>query len=397
MSSRANRKFDVIVYGASGYSGAITCEYIANKAPRNFKWAIAGRDKVKLDELKKRLEEIDPQYSNLETFVADATNFEQIKKLCDQTRVFISFVGPYRKFGVPIVRACVEAETDYVDVTGEPPFYNEVIDKYNDIAKEKKLYIVPACGIGSLITDFAVETLKEEFQKEGESCISANTYLRYNGKYAKNFSSGTWNTLVNSLSSKPPRTDRKKFPETRRKRAKRQGLHVSRYSWAYPFVEGADKHTINRTNELTLGSTGNIDFNYQQFTLLPLIPPLWLLKTLFLMFIVLFFSKFSFVSNLLKKRKIDNGGPTKEQRDQCSVDVFVDARSENKKKTLHLHAPSPYDTTGIACAETAFALALERDKLNQLYGVVTPGAIMTKQLQKHLKERGNTTWKVIDN
>lgn len=390
----SKREFDVIVYGASGYSGSITCEYIANKAPRGFKWAISGRDKVKLEELKKNLEKIDPQYANLDIFVADATNFEQIKKLCDRTSVFISFVGPYRKFGEPIVRACVEAGTDYVDVTGEPPFYNEIIDKYHDKAKEKKIYIVPACGIGSLITDFAVETLKESFAKEGDSCESVNTYIRYNGKYAKNFSSGTWNTLVNSLSSKPPRTERKKFPETRKKRTKRQGLHISRLSWAYPFVEGADKHTINRTNELMMGTTGNIDFNYQQFTLLPLIPPFWLLKILFLMFIVLFFSKISFVSNLLKKRKIEHGGPTKEQRDQCSVDVYVDAKSETKKKSLHLHCPSPYDTTGIACAETAFALALERKELRDLFGVVTPASVMNKQLQKHLLERGNTTWEI---
>jgi len=115
------------------------------------------------------------------------------------------------------------------------------------------------------------------------------------------------------------------------------------------------------------------------------------------MFIVLFFSRISFVSNLLKKRKIDHGGPTKEQRDQCSVDVFVDGKSDKKKKTLHLHCPSPYDTTGIACAETAFALATERNELSQLYGVVTPASVMNKQLQKHLKERGNTTWKIVDN
>ena len=70
-------------------------------------------------------------------------------------------VGPYRVYGEPIVRACVEAGTDYVDVTGEPPFYSEVIEKHHASAAAKKLYILPACGVGSLITDFAMETLKE--------------------------------------------------------------------------------------------------------------------------------------------------------------------------------------------------------------------------------------------
>lgn len=150
-----------------------------------------------------------------------------------------ALIGPYRIYGEPIVRACVEAETDYVDVTGEPPFYNEVIDKYHEVAKEKKLYIIPACGIGSLLTDFAVETLKEAFLAEKETSTSVSTYLKYNGRYAKTFSNGTWNTLINSMSSKPQRSGGKRFPNVS-KRAPKKGLHLSRSSWAYPFVEGKE-------------------------------------------------------------------------------------------------------------------------------------------------------------
>lgn len=113
------------------------------------------------------------------------------------------------------------------------------------------------------------------------------------------------------------------------------------------------------------------------------------------MILILFFSKISFVRNALKKRKIDNGGPSKEQRKDSFVEVYVDGKSESgKAKTLYLRSPGPYDTTGVACAETALALALERNQLKKIYGVVTPAAVLNKQLQKHLPERGDTTWSI---
>jgi short subunit dehydrogenase-like uncharacterized protein len=255
-----------------------------------------------------------------------------------------------------------------------------------------------------LITDFAVETLKQAFDKDA-SVVSARGYVKYNGRYAKTFSNGTWNTLVNSMASKPPRREKKEegasssAPAARKPRAPRVGLHMFKplTNWAYPFVEGADLHTIRRTNELNAKSTGSDSFTYAQFTLLPLIPPLWLIVTLCTMFVIMFCSKFSWVRNKLKARSFAGGGPSKDQRSDSSVDVYVQAKDSNgKSKSLHLHCPGPYDTTGIACGETALALVLERDSLAPVYGVVTPGSVMTKQLQKHLKERGSTTWEISD-
>lgn len=113
------------------------------------------------------------------------------------------------------------------------------------------------------------------------------------------------------------------------------------------------------------------------------------------MFLILFFSKVSFVRNFLLKRKIDNGGPSKEQRKDSYVEVYVDGKSESgKTKSLYLRSPGPYDTTGIACAETALALVFDRSKLKKIYGVVTPAAVMNKPLQEHLPERGDITWSI---
>lgn len=340
-----SRPFDIIVYGATGYSGTITCEYLAAKAGRNVKWAIAGRDKGKLETLRSELAKIDATLNNMELFVVDANEYSQILNLASKTRVLCSFVGPYRIYGEPVVRACVEAGTDYVDVTGEPPFYSEVIEKHQAAAAQKKLYILPACGVGSLITDMAVETLKEEFTKEKSTAVSARGYVKYNGRFAKTFSNGTWNTLVNSMASKPARGPRKPKTEASgapQPKKSRVGTHLFKplTNWAVPFVEGADLHTIRRTNELNQSSTGNAAFTYSQFTLLPLIPPIWLIVTLFTMFIIMFCSKFAFVRKRLKERSFPNGGPNKEQRKDSSVDVWVTAKDANgRTKSLHLHCP----------------------------------------------------------
>jgi len=89
------------------------------------------------------LQKINPANSNVTIVVVDATNYEQVKGLAAQSRVLISFVGPYRKFGEPVVRACVEAGCHYVDTTGEPPFVQEIIEKYHEEAQKKKLMLLP--------------------------------------------------------------------------------------------------------------------------------------------------------------------------------------------------------------------------------------------------------------
>lgn len=285
-----------------------------------------------------------------------------------------------------------------MDVTGEPSFFLDIIEKYQTEAESKKLYILPACGVGSLITDVAVETLKEDFTTHEESTvIQALGYVKYNGRYAKTFSNGTWNTLINSMASKPKRTQKK--PVGERKKTVRVGTHFFKkiWNWAVPFVEGADLYSIRRTNELNKSSTGNAEFSYAQFTLLPLLPPLWLIWTLLTMLIIMFFSKINFVRKWLISQTIANGGPSKQQRQDSSVDVWILAKdSKGKSKNLHMHCPGPYDTTGIACAETALALTNERDSLKHVFGIVTPGAVMSKQLQKNLKERGGITWEITN-
>jgi short subunit dehydrogenase-like uncharacterized protein len=393
----SDRQFDVAILGATGYSGTITAEYMAGKR-KNERIAIAGRSLDKLDELKADLVKINPANSDITVVVVDATNFDQVKALAAKSKVMISFVGPYRKFGEPVVRACVEAGCNYLDTTGEPPFVQEIIEKYHDEAQKKKLMLLPGCGYHSVIADIAVQITKDEFYKEdGSKVVTAKGYVRYNGKYGSTFSNGTWGTFLNSMGAKAPRKPREatKSAAPRRRTVKAGSHWQSGIScWAVPFVEGADLHIVRRSNELTLDKTGSEDFGYAQFASFSFIPPLSLLIQMVVMMFILIFARIALVRNILLKRSFPNGGPTKEQRVDASSDFWVIADSDKKKrKRLHMRTAGAYDATGYCAAEVAFTLINDRTSIAQTFGVVTPAAVMDTQLQRNLRDRAGVTWK----
>jgi hypothetical protein len=146
------------------------------------------------------------------------------------------------------------------------------------------------------------------------------------GRYAKSFSQGTWNTLVNSYSAAgKDRARQKQSTSGRKKKAQSAGSHFykPKMSIAVPFVEGADLHVIRRTNELTLNEAGSEDFSYAQFLCIPLIPPIWLLPILFWVILAMLIARFSWGKKILLKRKFPDGGPSREQRATSYFDMYV--------------------------------------------------------------------------
>ena len=125
----SNRPYDVILYGATGITGKLVCEYISNNYSR-VKWAIAGKDKPSLDELKKRLH----LNENVGVCAASADDLNALQQLVSQCRVLVNAAGPYQNVGTQIIEACVNVGTHYVDVCAELPFARTVIDKFHDEA-----------------------------------------------------------------------------------------------------------------------------------------------------------------------------------------------------------------------------------------------------------------------
>ena len=147
-----NKKFDLIVWGATGYTGKLVCEYIFKKYKKTtLDWAIAGRNKHKIDGLISSL-----NLKGIPHFVADSNNKKSLLKLTKMTNTICSTVGPYAKYGTLLVEACIESKTNYCDITGETHWIKEIIDKYHTKAIKNKVKIVHACGFDSIPSDLGV-------------------------------------------------------------------------------------------------------------------------------------------------------------------------------------------------------------------------------------------------
>jgi short subunit dehydrogenase-like uncharacterized protein len=121
-----SRSYDVIVWGSTGFTGRLTCEYLNATYP-DLKWAIAGRNKTVLEELKSKL----CLKSSVDIIIADLNEKSSLNNMTSKTTVLLSTAGPYAKIGTPIVDACVESNTHYCDLTGEAPWVRKIIDNYD--------------------------------------------------------------------------------------------------------------------------------------------------------------------------------------------------------------------------------------------------------------------------
>src|SRR5581483_9388408 len=120
------RDYDVVVFGATGFTGALTAEYLARSAPAETRWALAGRNRNKLAAKRTDLAEINPACAELSLLQADVGDADSLRKVAEATKVVITTVGPYIRYGEPLVAACAAAGTAYVDLTGEPEFVDRM-------------------------------------------------------------------------------------------------------------------------------------------------------------------------------------------------------------------------------------------------------------------------------
>src|ERR1700735_5591882 len=127
----ASGPYDIVVFGATGFTGALTAEYLAAHAPSGTRWALAGRNMEKLEALRSRL---CANSADLPLLRADVTDAESLRAVAEATKVVITTVGPYIRYGEPLVAACAAAGIDYVDLTGEPEFVDRMWLGYHEEA-----------------------------------------------------------------------------------------------------------------------------------------------------------------------------------------------------------------------------------------------------------------------
>lgn len=174
----AEREFDIVLYGATGFVGGLTAEYLARNASDSLRWAIGGRSTAKLEAVRDRLVGINPALKDLPLIAADSDDHGSIERMVATTRVVLTTVGPYAKHGEPLVRACAESGTDYADLTGEPGFVDEMYLKYHERAVETGARLIHCAGFDSIPADlgayFTILQLPEDAPIRVQSRVTAS-------------------------------------------------------------------------------------------------------------------------------------------------------------------------------------------------------------------------------
>ena len=163
-----NKKFDIIVYGATGFTGALCVKYL-KKNYSGLRWAVAGRNKEKLSLL---CQEIG---ADCQVFVAEANNSSALDNITKKTKVVLSTAGPFHRYGSKLVASCVKNSTHYVDITGENFWVKQMIDQHHLEAKKKGVRIIPSCGYDSIPSDLGCFFSASSFGKEVSSIHSFHT------------------------------------------------------------------------------------------------------------------------------------------------------------------------------------------------------------------------------
>jgi short subunit dehydrogenase-like uncharacterized protein len=183
----------VVVFGATGFTGRLTAEYLARRAGAEIGVALAGRNRARLEEVRRHLSERSPACAQLPLLEADVDHPSSLRRLAESTRVLITTVGPYIKYGEPVVAACAAAGTDYLDLTGEPEFVDRMWLRYHAQAQRTGARLVHCCGFDSIPHDLGVLFTVHQLP-EGVP-IAIRGYVRAGGT----FSGGTYQTAITAF------------------------------------------------------------------------------------------------------------------------------------------------------------------------------------------------------
>jgi short subunit dehydrogenase-like uncharacterized protein len=389
--SKAGRPFDIVVYGATGYTGRLVAEYLAShyrgKGP---KWAMAGRSEAKLAEVRGLI----GAPADTPLIVADSDDPASMTALATSTRVVITTVGPYQLYGEPLLAACVEAGTDYADLCGEPVWMRQMIDKYDGVAKASGARISFSSGFDSIPFDLGVLMLqKEASARHGAPAPRVKGRVR---AMKGTFSGGTAASLKESLKTlakhpsllpymTSPFALTPGFDGPSQPSGMIPEYDSSLVSWAAPFIMAAiNTKNVHRTN-LLLGHPYGTDFRYDEMVLTS---PGEMGK-----------QAAEALAGALKAPFGGNGGPkpgegpSKEERETGYYDVlFVGEWPDGK--TLRYGVKGRYDPGyGSTCrmiAETGIALL----DCTAPGGISTPGALLGEKLVDRLREHAEITFTV---
>ncbi len=377
------RAYDLVVFGATGFTGGLTAEYLALQAPKKMRWALAGRSRSKLEATRERLSSLNPACADLPLLVVASDDGEALAAVAASAKVIITTIGPYLQHGEPLVRACAEAGTHYCDLTGEPEFVDSMWLKYHDTAKRTGAKLVHCCGFDSIPHDLGAYFTV--LQLPADNAIRVRGFVKAGGE----FSGGTLHSAVNQFSRLAQyakvKSARKKRDEWPLDRKIGGVLGRVRYlpelsSWTAP-MPTIDPQVVLRS-AAALERYGPA-FRYGHFVQVKTLGTVAKLGAG--VGAALLGSQVGFLRQKLLALKSPGDGPSAERRAKSWFNVTFIGESAGKRVITRVSGGDPgYSETAKMLAESGLCLAFDRlpAKAGQLTTVVAMGDALLKRLQK---------------
>lgn len=376
----SDRSYAVTLIGATGFTGGLAAHYLADHAPKGTRWAIAGRNKSKLDAVRRELEGSQcPPTAILE---ADATNSGALLEVARASRVVASTVGPYVQHGMPVVRAAVAGGADYVDITGEPAFVAKTIDELDADAKRERVRVVSCCGFDSIPHDLGAQLCVETLRARGgiDQPMRVEGFVRSRGT----FSGGTWHSAIGAFSqirSSMPRTPREHDPSRSVKEIKPRLHWVRELScWAMP-LPTIDPAIVLRSAR-ALPEYGP-QFQYGHYARVKHLPTV--IASAVAVGSIVALAQLGPTRALLLRVRAQGDGPSAEERHKSWFEVTMIGSAGAAKATITVRGGDPgYAETAKMISESALCLAHDRARLPERFGVLTTAVAMGPVLRERL-------------
>ncbi len=395
-----DRNFDLILFGATGFTGSLVAQYLHSKD--GIRWAIAGRNREKLEAVRSKLGD-----ENLSILIADSSDGPGLDALCAQTRVLITTVGPYYMYGQEVVAACVRQGTHYCDLTGEPHFVAAMAAAHDEAARASGARIVHNAGYDSIPSDLGTWMMFEAMKERGASLDSVRALAKAKGTA----SGGTIDTMRTSIAAASkdktvrramadPYSGYPKGIERGKDKSDNRSVHIDKDigQWVAPFVMAGTNGPVVRRSNALLGFPYGRDFRYFEGMPTGKGPMGWLSAWGVALGLGAFIGGMAlaptrWVMDRLLPRPGE--GPNKEAREAGWFEHRFVARGQTDTgKVLVLRGvvggdlDPGYGSTAIMLAETALCLAFDEADQEHPGGVHTPASAMGTTLIKRLRTAG---------
>ncbi len=417
------RAYTVVLYGATSFVGQITAHYLAqflteqktDNPSKSVTWAIAGRDEDKLKKLQNEIASKQHEDADeLDIIIANSNDDASLDAMTQQTQVIISTVGPYLKYGEPLIKSCAQNGTDYVDLTGEAIFIKDMLDKYQDTAKQSGARIVNSCGFDSIPSDLGVYFTQQHAQdKFNQACETIHMRV----KAAKGgLSGGTIASMATIFEEVGEDKSRRKqvanpyllnddtdAPTLRQKNVGKPEYDDKHKRWLAPFVMASiNTRIVHRSNQLLSYEYGR-EFKYDE--------AMWMqdgtkgkLMSYGLSAGLLGFASammFKPSRELLSKHVLpkSGSGPSQSEQENGFFDIrfFGTTTKQDNISTKVTGDRDPgYGSTSRMLTQSALCLAQDISQDEVAGGFWTPASAMGDKLIQRLEDHAGLSFEVVD-